>query len=364
MGKKKITTLRDLIGAIKDKASQSKAALISKPNSLSLHLAVLRATTHAPSSPPEGHHVSTLLTLGDSSRATASTLIIIIMNRLHRTGNSTVALKCLIIIHHIIKRGPFILQDQLSVFPATGGHNYLKLSAFRDGATAATWQISAWIRFYSRYIETLLFTSRILGYFLSSSSCSAISIEQQDDLNTRDIVSDKREKISSFLNSDLIRDVDSLVQLIEETCKVPDSLLLEGNTFLYEVVGLLGNDYLSTVNELLLRLVEFKERLGCLSFGDSVELGFILKRLEGCKERLSVLFSVKKPSTELLWNSVNELRMKIEDLNLEKAGPKLTFRKSSESARFGNRVISDSVRFPSGRYELNNLPLMVVERRN
>ncbi|KAK4367002.1 hypothetical protein RND71_014882 [Anisodus tanguticus] len=338
MGKKKITTLRDLIGAIKDKASQSKAAFISKPNNHSLHLAVLRATTHAPSSRPDDHHVSTLLTLGDSSLATASALIIIIMSRLHRTGNSTVALKCLIIIHQIIKRGPFILQDQLSVFPATGGHNYLKFSSFHDGATAVTWQISCWIRFYARYIETLLFTSRILGYFFCSSSLITISIDQRvksfsDNLNTRDIVSAQRdkqeEKISSILNSDLIRDVNSLVQLIEETCKVPDFLLLEGNSLLYEVIGLLGNDYLSTVIELLIRLSEFKERLGCLSFGDSVELGFILKRLEGCKERLSVLFSVKKPSTELLWNSVNELRMKIEHLKVEKTGPKLlTFGKS------------------------------------
>ncbi|OIS95942.1 PREDICTED: putative clathrin assembly protein At4g40080 [Nicotiana attenuata] len=348
---KKITTLRDLIGAIKDKASQSKAAFISKPSNLSLHLAVLRATSHTPSTPPDDHHVSTLLSLGDSSRATASSLIVIIMDRLHRTGDSTVALKCLLIIHHIIKRGPFILQDQLSVFPATGGHNYLKLSAFRDRATSATWQISAWIRFYARYIETLLFTSRILGYFLSSFSCSSEKDKQE-------------EKISSFLNSDLIRDVDSLVQLIEETCKIPDSLLLEGNKLLYEVIGLLGNDYLSTVNELLLRLSEFKERLSCLSFGESVELGCILKRLEECKERLCVILTVKKPSTESLWSLVNDLSEKIENLKVGKEGPKLlTYGKASESARFGNRVMKfgDSVRFSSGRYEMTNLSLMIVQ---
>ncbi|XP_055816589.1 putative clathrin assembly protein At4g40080 [Solanum dulcamara] len=345
---KKITTLRDLIGTIKDKASQSKAAFISKPSSFSLHLAVLRATTHAPSSPPDDHHISALLALGDSSRATASSLIVIIMDRLHRTGDSTVALKCLLIIHQIIKRGPFILQDQLSVFPATGGRNYLKLSAFRDGATASRFTISAWIRFYSRYIETLLYTSRILGYFLSSSSSS---------YNTG-------EKISTFLNSDLIRDVDSLVQLIEETIKLPDSLLLDGNKLLYEVIGLLSSDYLSTVNELLIRLSEFKERLSCLSFGDSVELSFIFKRLEGCEERLSVLFSVKKPSTELLWSSVTELSLKIDDLKVDLSGRKLlTFEKSSESARFNNRVVKfgNSVQFSSGRYEMNNLPLMIVE---
>ncbi|CAN4114859.1 unnamed protein product [Withania somnifera] len=349
MGRKKIT-LRDLIGAIKDKASQSKATLLSKPSSLSLHLAVLRATTHAPSSsPPHDHHVSALLTLGDGSRATASSLIILLMDRLHRTGDSTVALKCLFIIHQIIKRGPFILQDQLSVFPVSGGRNYLKLSSFHDGATSATWTLSAWVRFYSRYLETHLFTSRTLGYFL----CSAQK---------------QHEKISCLLNADLIRDVDSLIQFMEELFNLPDSLLPEGNKLLYEVISIMSKDYLSMVNELLLRLSEFKERLSCLSFVDSVELGFILKRLQGCKERLSVLFSVKKPSVELLWSLVSELIEKMDDLKVDKASRRklLTFGKSSESARFGNRVLKfgDSVQFSSGRYEMNNLPLMVVERRN
>lgn len=348
---KKILTLRDLVGAIKDKASQSKAAFVSKPSSFSLHRAVLRATTHDPSSPPEDHHISNLLTLGNSSRATASSLIVIIMDRLHSTGDSTVALKCLLIIHQIIKRGPFILQDQLSVFPATGGRNYLKLSAFRDGATASRFTISAWIRFYSRYIESLLYTSRILGYFLSSSSSSSFNTD---------------DKISTFLNSDLLRDVDSLVELIEETVKLPDSLLLDDNKLLYEVIGLLNSDYLSTVNELLIRLSEFKQRISCLSFGDSVELSFILKRLEGCKERLSVIFSVKKPSTELLWSLVTELSSKIEDLKVDLSSRKLlAFEKSSESARFNNRSMNfgDSVRFSSRRYNMNKLlvPLMIVD---
>ncbi|KAM3283160.1 putative clathrin assembly protein [Capsicum chacoense] len=356
MGKRKITNLRELIGAIKDKASQSKATLLSKPTNLSLHLAVLRATTHAPSSPPEDHHISTLLTRGDSSRATASALIIILMNRLNQTGDSIVALKCLIVIHEIIKRGPFILQDQLSIFPATGGRNYLKLSDFNDFSTTTTFMLSSWIRFYSRYVETLLCTSRVLGYFLSS--CCSCSRDQKDG---------QEERISSMLNQILIRDLDSLVQLVEELVKMPDTLLLEGNRLLYEVVGLLGSDYLSTVNELLLRLSEFKERLGCLSFGDSFELSYILKRLNECRERLSILFSIKKPSIELLWSSVSELSSKIDDLKVEKAGRKLlTFGKSSESARFGNRVMKfgDSIQFSSGRYEMNNLPLMVVERTN
>lgn len=52
-----------------------------------------------------------------SSRTTASIIIESLMDRLHRTSDASVVLKCLITIHHIIKRGPFILQDQLSPLP-------------------------------------------------------------------------------------------------------------------------------------------------------------------------------------------------------------------------------------------------------
>ncbi|XP_027078183.1 putative clathrin assembly protein At4g40080 [Coffea eugenioides] len=347
----RITTLRDLIGVIKDKASASKAAFVSTPETISLRLAVLRVTAHMPSTPPNDNHISALLALGDSSRTTASALISSLMDRLHRTSNSTVALKCLLTLHHIIKRGPFILQDQLSIFPAAGGYNYLKLSSFRDGATAFTWVLSAWVRWYARYIESLLSTSRVLGYFLGSTSCSMERDKQE-------------ERISSFLSQDLVRDIDSLVGMIEEICKGPDPSFVEGNKLLYEVINLLSNDYLSAVNEILSRLSEFNLRLSGLSFAESVELVCALKRLEDCKEKLSLLFPVKKPSTENLWVLVSELREKTDKLKVYKEEKKLLTwgkcDKGSESARFVMKR-DDSVQFSSGRLGGNKLALFVVE---
>lgn len=349
----RIITFRDLLGLIKDKASLSKAALLSKPNALSIRLAVLRATTHSPPAPPDDHHLSALLLLGESSRSTASPIITALMDRLHRTRNSVVALKCLLIIHQIIKRGPFILQDQLSIFPASGGYNYLKLSAFRDGATAATWALSSWVRWHACYLETLLSTSRVLGYFLCSSSDSIVKENQE-------------HKISSFLNIDLIKDIDSLVALIEEICKVPDSLVVEGDMLVKEIMGLLSNDYLSSVNEILLRLGEFNERLSCLSFGDSVELVCALKRLQDCRERLSVLYVVNKPSIEMMWSSVQELKDRVGMLKVHKEGGKFlswgTRDKGSESARFEPRVLEtgDVFQCRSGRFSINRFPSFPV----
>ncbi|EYU30962.1 hypothetical protein MIMGU_mgv11b019858mg [Erythranthe guttata] len=311
--------LRDFLGLIKDKASISKAALLSSnPNALSIRLAVLRATTHTPAAPPEDAALTAVLLLGETSRSTASPIITALMDRLRRTGNCVVALKCLLVVHHIIRRGPFILQDQLSIFPAGGGHNHLKLSDFRDGATAAT----------------------VLGYFLcSSSSCAAAVKENQE------------RRISSFLNVDLVKDLDSLVVLVEEICRGPQ--LIDGDSLVNEIVGLLSGDYLSSVNEILVRLSEFNERLSYLSFGDSVELVCALKRLQDCRERLTVLYVVNKPSVEMMWGLVEELKGKIGMLKVYKSGPKLlSWGKASESTRYGERVLGtfDPVKCQSGRF--------------
>lgn len=333
-------SFRDILGRLKDKASLSKAALLFAS---SLRLAVLRATTHSPPSPPHPRRISSLLLLGQTSRATASPIISALMDRLHCTSNSVVALKCLLIIHHIIKRGTFILQDQLSIFPATGGRNYLKLSAFRD---SAAWDLSRCVRWYARYLETSLSTSRILGYFLcSNSSCSAIKENQES-------------KIASFLNSDIIKEIDALALLVQEICKLPDSIPPDGELLVKEIVGLVVNDYLSSVNEILIRLGEVNERLGCLSFTDSLELVCALKRLLGCKERLSAIYSVEKPTIEMMWSSIERLKENIQRSQVYRGEERLLIlgrrETPSESARFDGRVLvrnrADSVPFHSGRF--------------
>ncbi|XP_004288460.1 PREDICTED: putative clathrin assembly protein At4g40080 [Fragaria vesca subsp. vesca] len=354
------TKLKDLLmGAIKDKASQSKAAILSKLNtdacsplsSQSLHLTLLRATTHDPFSPPPAKHLATLLSFGHSSRATASAAIEALMDRLQTTQNSSVALKCLIAVHHIVKYGSFILQDQLSVFPSAGGRNYLKLSNFRDNSSPISWDLSSWVRWYGQYVENLIITSRYLGFFLGSNSCIADRDRQE-------------ERISALMNTDLVRETESLVSLMEEICRRPESL--NGNRLVGEILGLVGQDQIATVNEVSVRVNEFGERLSCMSFGDSVELLSALKRSEDCKERLvTVSSAVKSDLVERFWELMREMKGRVGNEKEIKEGGKLVVmavRRDSvgESARFGDRVLksSDSVRFSSGRLKVRfNLPM-------
>lgn len=347
-----------LIGLIKDKASQSKAALLAKPNILSFQLALLRATTHDPHAPPYEKHLSTLLSLGKASRATAAAAVEVLMDRLQTTHNSAVALKCLIAIHHIVKNGGFILQDQLSVFPFTGGRNYLKLSDFRDSSNPISWELSSWVRWYAQYIETILSISRILGFFVGS-SCS---VEERDK---------KSEVISGILNSDLLKETESLVGLIEETTKLPQCLNRYGNKLVDKIFAFVGDDYLSATKEISIRVTEFHQRLSCLSFGESVELVCVLKRLEDCKEKQWKGISAKyEIFMDGFWGSIRKTKNLIGESNENREGGKLVRAKSriSDSGRYMERpnLYRDSVRFGSGRFDFSykGIPVLSTTEAN
>ncbi|WVZ06188.1 hypothetical protein V8G54_019534 [Vigna mungo] len=157
-----MTKLKELIGRLKDKASQGKAAILSKRATLSL----LRATSHDPFTPPTSNHLFTFLIAGDGSRFTASAAMELLMDRLQSTQSSAVALKCLIAVHYVLKRGSFIMRDQLPYSGGGGGKNYLNLSKFRDRSSPVSWELSSWVRWYAKHVEQLLWASRIVGFFL------------------------------------------------------------------------------------------------------------------------------------------------------------------------------------------------------
>ncbi|XP_042501054.1 putative clathrin assembly protein At4g40080 [Macadamia integrifolia] len=340
-------SFRDLMGVLKDKASLSKAALLCKPSTVALQVAVLRATTHEPSNPPNEKQLAALLSFGHSSRLTASACIDALMGRLHQTRNSAVALKCLIIIHHIIRRGSFILLDQLTIYPSTGGRNYLNLSNFRDNASPESWELSSWVRWYATFLEHLLLASRVLGFLFSSNSDKG-----QD-----------RDKVSALLNYDLLKEVDALVGVIEEIYRAPESLFAQGNRLVNEVKSLVKEDYWSAQKEISFQIDELRQRVNSLRFEEAVDLVRLLKRLENCREKVLGWLFMNKQNTmvDLFWDSIGDVRTKIGTVKDYGEGKKLLLggggkvEKASESARFGDRVLrlGDPVQFSSGRFALD-----------
>ncbi|KAK9097374.1 hypothetical protein Sjap_022871 [Stephania japonica] len=325
--------LRQLVGSIKDKASLSKAAILMM-NTSSLQVAIIRASSHRPSSPPHHRHISAVLSYGLGSRATASLCIHALMGRLHSTRDPSVALKCLITLHHIIKRGSFILQDQLCLLCPknnVAGKNYLNLSNFKDSSTSQSWALSFWVRWYARVLESIVFvyTSGLFGSSSSSSSSEGTTITT---------------RLSGVLNGDLLRELDAFVGVMEEISWAPDpdpSTLAE-NRLPNEAVWLAGEDYCSAQTEIMARLQELEERLGAILSvaADTVELSCALKRIENCKERLVSMFANKKgsgsSSSSSMWELAGEMKRRIDQRELYGDGRLENYRGGTESARLGD----------------------------
>ncbi|GMI77245.1 hypothetical protein like AT4G40080 [Hibiscus trionum] len=289
------TRLRAVFGLLKDKASLIKTTLSTKRHKASARRLILRATTHGSPVPPADHRIDAVIALGQSSRATACTCVQSIMDRLHRTRNSTVALKCLYTIHNIIGKGSVILKDQLAVYPSFGGRNFINLSTFRDDSDLEASERSAWVRWYAGMLEQDLMVSRMLGYHLNSPPRSKNEIQN------------KKDKIMGLLNSDLLKEIDVLINFSDHLSTVPDSLYLQRESLVYEVVRLVSEDYRLVQREIFVRFTELGERTRGLSLRECIEFLSCINRLDGYKERISLLL-VNRNRNDDLWDSIKETK--------------------------------------------------------
>ncbi|KAH7511580.1 hypothetical protein ACOSP7_010214 [Xanthoceras sorbifolium] len=319
-----LKNLRIVLGIFKDKASLIKTTLSTKRRTSSIHRAIVRATTHGVSSPSPDKRIVSVLSLGHGTRHKAGACIGALMERLHGTHNAFVALKCLFIVHNIISRGSFILKDQLSIYPSSGGRNFLNLSMFRDNSDPETWELSSWVRWYADVLEQNLTVSRVLGYYLSSSKG-----KKKDN--------DKEDKVLALLNSDLLREMDVLVGFVEEICNAPSSLHLQTKNLVYEIVRLVSEDYRFIQREIFIRIVELGDRMTSLSVGGLTQFLTAMKRFEDCKERLSLLF-VNRKKNDALWDLVNETKTNIQAAVNKKLQEKtvVNIRKRDELIRFAS----------------------------
>lgn len=222
------------------------------------------------------------------------------MERLHDTRNSTVALKCLLMLHNII-RGPLSLRDHLSYYPSYGGHNFLNLSTFRDDSGSESLELSSWVRWYAGVLEQSLTVSRVLGYYLMMGG----------DKNNKKIGLHEERKHLYGSNSELLGKFESLVGFVDQITRVPESLYLQRNELVYEAVRLVGEDYRSVQGEILLRVEEFGNRMEDLDVEELGGLVGYLKSIEDSREKLVLLF-VNRGRNDAFWDLINQMRRKME----------------------------------------------------
>ncbi|KAE9603855.1 putative ANTH domain-containing protein [Lupinus albus] len=302
--------VRNFANKLKDKASLIAATFSFKHHLSSIHVHVIRATTHALAATPSESTIAAVLGLGQHQKFPRA-CIDALMDRLHHTRSATVAMKCLFTLHNVVVKGPITLKDQFSHYPSYGGHNFLNLSTFRDDSDVESVELSSWVRWYAVVIEQCLTVSRIMGHYLH------LSLNEQDHT---------QERNSSFFrlsNADLLYKIEGLILFVEQVSRVPESLHLQRKDLIYEVVKLVREDYRSAQREILWRLEELEKRMKDLDVGELNELVGYLERLEESKEKLVILF-VNKIKYNGFWDLVKEVKKKGLEMKKEIEGKWLT----------------------------------------
>lgn len=148
-------------------------------------------------------------------------------------------------------------------------------------------------------MEQCLTVSRLLGYYLNSSSS-----------NVNKNMQERKSLVMGLSNADLLYKMEGLVVFVEHVSHVPESLHLQRNELVYEVVRMVGEDYRTVQREIMVRVEEVGKRMDQgLDVGELNELVGYLERLEESQEKLVLLF-VNRIRNNGFWDLVKQVKMK------------------------------------------------------
>lgn len=168
-----------------------------------------------------------------------------------------------------------------------------------------------------------MIVSRSLGYYYSKQE--------------RDKDEYASNKLSVLLSSELLGEIDALVDHVERTCDAPENLNLQRNSLVYEVVTMAGEDYRLVQRELLVRFKEMGDRMEGSSSSELTRLLSSLTRLEGCRERLVMLF-VNRRKNVAFWDLIRQMKTEVVEMKDKREQKKLEW-KTNESTRFWNPFV-------------------------
>lgn len=279
------TRLQMLVGVVKDQVS---TGIVRAKNGhlAQIDLAVLRATTHDEQGIQE-EAVRAVLEIGTSSRMRVAHCTRVIMDRLNKTSSWVVALKCLIIIHRCLHEGGFMFQDLLSLSPATGGHNYLNLSKFKDTSSTFTWVASAWVRWYAGFIEQWIQTARNTKSFLGIQT-------YHGSVQAGKLQSARLEKLLALENRHLLKDIEVLHDLLHEVSAWQAEDVVMQHVLVKEGLRLVSEVTLVAYEEIKLRLFEIQKRVATLDRSQVLSLSQVCENLSTESMVFTHLFEVVK----------------------------------------------------------------------
>ncbi|KAL3692926.1 hypothetical protein R1sor_006577 [Riccia sorocarpa] len=144
--------LRKALGVVKDQTSIQLAKVVGSPD---LDVALVKATSHD-EVPTDEKYMHELLHYVSYSRGYTSACISGLAKRISKTHNWIVALKCLMVIHRLLRDGDPMFEQELNQTGSRYGVRILNMSNFRDDSASNAWDYSAFVRTYSLFLDERL----------------------------------------------------------------------------------------------------------------------------------------------------------------------------------------------------------------
>lgn len=172
------SSIRRAIGMVKDQTSIGLAKVSSSSSTIShLNVAIVEATRHD-EKPASRRHVAEIVNLTCYSPTYVSACVSALSKRLHKTRNWVVALKVLMVIHQLFSEGDPSYKHEI-FFRNWRGVRLLNMSNFRDASGLNSWDFTAFVRTFARYLDELL-EFRINGLISLRSKDEEKEFEQQE----------------------------------------------------------------------------------------------------------------------------------------------------------------------------------------
>ncbi|PNH02790.1 hypothetical protein TSOC_011175 [Tetrabaena socialis] len=200
---------KSLMGIFNDKMEVGMAKLRGE-ESAALDVAIIKATLQDEVVPKE-KHVRTLKIAcnGSAPRQSVNYVIHGLSKRLEENHKAwLVTLKALIVFHRLMREtDPTFQEELLRYAERTGHHRMLRLESFADHTTKETWDLSAWIRTYSLYLDERLAVFRTMRF----------DPEQDQGLEARD------SKLKTCTAPELLEQLPAVQRLLTRlVCCVPE----------------------------------------------------------------------------------------------------------------------------------------------
>ncbi|KAJ8618844.1 hypothetical protein MRB53_015030 [Persea americana] len=148
------SALRRAIGTVKDQTSIGLAKFSTSYSISLLNVAIVKATRHD-ERPASQRHVVNIVNLTCCSLPYVSSCVTTLSKRLHKTHNWVVAVKALMVVHRLLSQGDPSYEHEI-FFRNWGGARLLNMSDFRDASRSNSWDFTAFVRTFARYLDEQL----------------------------------------------------------------------------------------------------------------------------------------------------------------------------------------------------------------